>query len=70
MSFLDDLRNGIFVVAGRPNNNLAQVMLRPRTHFNPLGTLHIDADRLILTERVKVNVNVTGDNVEERISTR
>lgn len=51
MSFLDDLRNGIFVVAGRPQNDPLSVMLRPRTVFNPLGTLITPAAALLLDER-------------------
>jgi hypothetical protein len=52
MTFLDDLRNGIFVVAGRPEEILDQVILRPRTLFNPLGSITVDASRLVLTERI------------------
>lgn len=48
MAFLDDLRNGIFVVAGRPAGGPRQVQLRPRTCYNPLGTLTVDAARLQL----------------------
>jgi hypothetical protein len=50
MSFLDDLRNGVFVVSGRPENDPGRVFLRPRTNFNPLGTLNVEASRLLLTD--------------------
>lgn len=56
MSFLDDLRNGVFVVAGRLDNDPGKVMLRPRTNFNPLGTLTVDASRLVLGESVPADV--------------
>jgi hypothetical protein len=55
MSFLDDLRNGIFVVAGRPENDPLHVLLRPRTIYNPLGTLSVEASRLVLTEPSPAN---------------
>lgn len=50
MAFLDDLRNGIFRVAGRSEAHPTRVLLRPRTVFNPLGTLTIEASRLTLVE--------------------
>ncbi len=50
MAFLDDLRNGIFVVSGRPMGASRQVQLRPRTCYNPLGTLTVDASRLQLAQ--------------------
>ncbi len=50
MGFLDDLRNGIFTVVGRPDRYAEEVLLRPRTRFNPLGTLRVAADRLMLME--------------------
>lgn len=56
MSFLDDLRNGVFVVAGRLDSDPSLVLLRPRTNFNPLGTLTVDASRLILGESVPADV--------------
>lgn len=56
MSFLDDLRNGIFVVAGRPQDDLDRVLLRPRTVFNPLGTLNVEAARLLLLEDSRADV--------------
>lgn len=52
MTFLDDLRNGIFVVAGRPEERLDQVILRPRTLFNPLGSITTEAARLTLMDRI------------------
>ena len=51
MGFLDDLRNGVFVVSGRPPRDPLGVQLRPRTVFNPLGTLTVPAGRLMLDER-------------------
>ena len=48
MGFLDDLRNGIFVVSGRAPGQPDRVFLRPRSNFNPLGTLNIEAHRLAL----------------------
>lgn len=56
MSFLDDLRNGIFVVAGRPSADSGAVHLRPRTVFNPLGTLTVEASRLTLVEGPEADV--------------
>jgi hypothetical protein len=50
MAFLDDLRNGVFSVAGRPANNSLKVLLKPRTIYNPLGFLTLDASRLTLIE--------------------
>ncbi|MGC8667406.1 MAG: hypothetical protein ACP5VE_04725 [Chthonomonadales bacterium] len=50
MAFLDDLRNGIFRVAGRSDGHPNRVLLRPRTVFNPLGTLTVEASRLTLME--------------------
>jgi len=50
MSFLDDLRNGVFVVAGRPEGDPLSVLLRPRTLYNPLGTLCVSAGRLVMAE--------------------
>ena len=57
MSFLDDLRNGVFQVVGRPNDDPSRVLLRPRTAFNPLGTLNVEASRLLLAERVEADVH-------------
>lgn len=48
LMFLDDLRNGIFVVDGRSNDAPDCVLLRPRTVFNPIGVLEILASRLDL----------------------
>jgi hypothetical protein len=56
MAFLDDLRNGVFVVAGRPADDLDRVLLRPRTVFNPLGTLNVEASRLTLADRAPADV--------------
>ena len=50
MAFLDDVRNGIFTVAGRPASNGLRVMLRPRTMYNPLGFITMDASRLMLMD--------------------
>lgn len=54
MAFLDDLRNGIFRVAGRSDVHPTRVLLRPRTVFNPLGTLSVEAARLTLVEAAPV----------------
>jgi len=48
MAFLDDLRNGVFRVAGRPVANGLIVTLRPRTAYNPIGHLTVEASKLIL----------------------
>lgn len=56
MAFLDDLRNGIFRVDGRPDDSLDRVRLRPRTLFNPLGTLTVEAARLMLADRASADV--------------
>lgn len=56
MSFLDDLRNGIFVVAGRTKGAPREVVLRPRTVFNPLGMIRTDAARLILTDAPNADI--------------
>jgi hypothetical protein len=56
MSFLDDLRNGVFLVAGRVDSDPSKVQLRPRTSFNPLGTLTVDASRLVLGETLVPDV--------------
>ncbi|HXG23982.1 MAG TPA: hypothetical protein VNJ09_05450 [Chthonomonadales bacterium] len=56
MAFLDDLRNGIFIVAGRPENAPRRVLLRPRTVYNPLGTLNVEASRLVLTDSPPTDV--------------
>jgi hypothetical protein len=50
MAFLDDLRNGIFAVVGRSSRDPLAVQLRPRTAFNPLGTLNVDAARVLMAE--------------------
>lgn len=49
-AFLDDLRNGVFLVAGRPADHPDLVLLKPRTQFNPLGTLRAPATSLKLVE--------------------
>ncbi len=56
MSFLDDLRNGVFTVAGRSERDPGKVQLRPRTNFNPLGTLTVEASRLVLGETLPADV--------------
>ena len=56
MAFLDDLRNGIFVVLGRPVDRPDFVVIRPRTLFNPLGVLQVEAARLLLSDRVPADV--------------
>jgi hypothetical protein len=56
MTFLDDLRNGIFVVAGRSERDARKVRLRPRTSFNPLGTVTTEASRLVLGETLPADV--------------
>lgn len=48
LMFLDDLRNGIFIVDGRSSDAPDCVLLRPRTVFNPIGVLEIMATRLDL----------------------
>ncbi len=50
MAFLDDVRNGVFTVAGRPANNGLRVMLKPRTMYNPIGFIVLDASKLILID--------------------
>ncbi len=47
-TFLDDLGNGVFDVFGRPTNDWARIVLRPRTVFNPIGSLTVDASRVEL----------------------
>lgn len=72
MSFLDDLRNGIFIVVGRPEDASDHVLLRPRTHFNPLGTMNVEASRLLMAERSSARVeaatssNEATNNARER----
>jgi hypothetical protein len=48
MSFLDDVRNGVFVVVGRPEGSDLDVVVRPQGVFNPIGTLTVDGRRLML----------------------
>ena len=50
MAFLDDLRNGIFCVHGRPSANSLRVTLKPRTAYNPLGFITADASKLVLID--------------------
>lgn len=56
MSFLDDLRNGFFVVHGRPATDPYRVLLRARTTYNPLGLLSVDAARLLLSDHSPADV--------------
>jgi hypothetical protein len=49
MTFLDDLRNSVFQVASRSTVHPDHVILRPRTHYNPLGSLEVEASRLVLS---------------------
>lgn len=60
MSFLDDLRNGIFLVSGRDQKNHKLVELKSRTSFNPIGTLKVDASRLLLVDSAHANVETVG----------
>lgn len=46
--FLDDLRTGVFLVAGRSPDDLNRVILKPRTVFNPIGSLEAPAAKLLL----------------------
>ena len=48
MLFLDDLRNGVFTVAGRSPTDPMVVALKPRTTYNPLGYLIVHASKLAL----------------------
>jgi hypothetical protein len=56
MAFLDDLRNGVFTVVGRPERDPLAVLLRPRTSFNPLGTITVAASRILMAEPVAADV--------------
>lgn len=56
MSFLDDLRNGVFLIAGRTVDDPLGVRLKPRTLYNPLGTLAVAASRLTMEEQVAANL--------------
>ena len=58
MAFLDDLRNGVFVVAGGTEDPPEGVVLRPRTAFNPVGSLTVDAGRLSLVESRAADVEM------------
>jgi len=51
MLFLDDLRNGVFAVAGRSAADPMQVALKPRTTYNPLGYIVVEASKLLLISR-------------------
>ncbi|HSV73413.1 MAG TPA: hypothetical protein VLH79_06615 [Chthonomonadales bacterium] len=57
MSFLDDLRNGVFAVEGRSAGDPLHVVLRPRTLYNPLGTLCVAASRLLMAEQSTARVD-------------
>jgi hypothetical protein len=56
MGFLDDLRNGIFVVAARSQRDPEMVVLKPRTEFNPLGAITVPARSLTLGEALVADV--------------
>ena len=56
MSYLDDLRNGIFVVVGRDLKDPKLVLLKSRTSFNPVGTLRVDASRLLLVDSAPADI--------------
>jgi hypothetical protein len=56
MTFLDDLRNGIFVVAARSARDPEMVVLKPRTEFNPLGAVTVPARNLVLGDSVHADV--------------
>jgi hypothetical protein len=73
MAFLDDLRNGLFVVAGRPDYDPVAVLLRPRTTFNPLGTLSVAASRILMADPVSADVeqiNPTPDVTTQKAAAR
>lgn len=60
MSFLDDLRNGIFVVHSRPAADPGRVLLRPRTTYNPLGMLNVEASRILLSDHAPADVEAVS----------
>lgn len=60
MAFLDDLRNSVFMVVGRPLKHPGRVILKPRTQFNPLGTITVDAERLVLGDTPEPDVETAG----------
>lgn len=66
MAFLDDLRTGVFVVAGRSREDAGRVLLRPRTVFNPVGTLNVEAGRVMLADAVAAEVEVVGERAAAR----
>jgi len=66
MAFLDDLRNGLFTVVGRPAGDLHGVQLRPRTNFNPLGTIAVAASRILIAEPAMANIEQIGARSEPK----
>jgi len=56
MAFLDDLRNGLFIVAGRHPHDPHAVLLKPRTIYNPLGTITVAASRILMADPVPADV--------------
>lgn len=56
LKFLNDLRDSIFVVMSRSTGSSQKVMLKPRTFFNPIGILEVDASRLRLMETSQENI--------------
>jgi hypothetical protein len=60
MAFLDDLRNSIFAVVGRQPKYPSRVILKPRTQFNPLGTIAVEAVRLVLGDTPEPDVETAG----------
>ncbi len=66
MAFLDDLRNGVFLVTGRPAHDLQSVHLRPHTNFNPLGTITVAASRILMSEPGLTNIEHVGAHSEQK----
>ena len=60
MAFLDDLRNGIFVVAARAARDPEMVVVKPRTDFNPLGAVTVPAKSLLLGDTLPADVERVG----------
>lgn len=56
ITFLDDLRNGIFLVHGRPAADPGRVLIKSRTTFNPLGILSVEASRVLLSDHAPADV--------------